>query len=477
MEHDLESSAAAHTVCMENLPAEMQAQVLLQIPDVSSLRNLVHASPIFHNVYRARREFFLGTVLGREIRPYARDALATIQASCIDRHVEHKHSFKAFYRKCYPVKRPAYSCVKMDLPHGHEKMSHQHASRSSDRQELPSDPVPWLNERLSFDGILALLRLQRVVSFAVELFCAKALSTHPISGTPVSYAALSYDEDVRIRRAFYRYQTFWTLANPSTQPLFDGTSSALPDKVPKWQDHKQLDMAIAAGGIFKRIPSWELTELICVSDFLVQKYTEVYKKHQNELSSSTSLWRLDTGSHYSSDFVLSDKSILSDKSTQNCAESCLRDGLHFFKRMLLSSSSGQVELLGRHLMRVPHLLDVLSQLPGCTRPLRRGLSIDDSLLFKHNRDHTKRTLGWQGWIAAGIDGSLWNEGMLHVDRFKWGFVFWDEKRLKEMFPDARMLYQALGYEAADNGTEESELFKNDDSGGGFNGKQPPSQGS
>ena len=243
-------------------------------------------------------------------------------------------------------------------------------------------------------------------------------------------------------------------------------------------------MAIAAGGIFRRIPSWEVTELICVNNFLVQRYTEVYKKHQKELSSNTSLWRLDTGSHYSSDFVLSDKSILSDKSTQNCAESCLRDGLHFFKRVLLSSSSGQIELLGRHRMRVPHLLDVFSQLPGCARPLRRGLSIDDSLLFrqrydqsKHsNRDHTERTLGLQGWIAAGINGSQRNEGMLHVDPFTWGFVFWDEKRLKGMFPEARMLYQALGYEAVDNGTEESEVFKPDNSGGGFNGEQPPSPG-
>ena len=219
MEPDLESSAAAPIVCMENLPAEMQAQILLHIPNVSSLRSLVHASPIFHNVYGARREFFLGTVLGREIKSYGRDALATIQASCIDRNMEHKSSFKAFYRECYPVKKAADATVKMDSPPGHEKMSQEHPSRSSERQELPSDPVPWLNERLSFDGILVLLRLQRVVSFAVELFCANALSAHPISGTPVSYAALSYDEDVRIRRAFYRYQTFWTLANPSTQPL------------------------------------------------------------------------------------------------------------------------------------------------------------------------------------------------------------------------------------------------------------------
>ena len=146
---------------------EMQTAILEQLPDIPSLKNLVHASPVIYNVYRAQRAFIRQVVLKYEIGLCSPHALAVIEASSLERDTtqeDYQNSLGAF------------------------------CQRYRNGQQI---------QNLSFDQTPALLRFHRVVSLAMEAFCACA--THPTSGSSAPVGALSFDEDMRIRLALYRY--------------------------------------------------------------------------------------------------------------------------------------------------------------------------------------------------------------------------------------------------------------------------------
>ena len=76
---------ALRSLNMEDLPIEMQTAILKQVPDTQSLKNLVHASPVLHLVYKVQRASVLQAVLQHEIGLCSPHALAFIEASSIKR--------------------------------------------------------------------------------------------------------------------------------------------------------------------------------------------------------------------------------------------------------------------------------------------------------------------------------------------------------------------------------------------------------
>ena len=71
------SEALSH---LENLPAELREQILRQVPDLTSLHALVHASPVMHAVYRAGRDSILRSCLDRELDGVFLDAYACLMS-------------------------------------------------------------------------------------------------------------------------------------------------------------------------------------------------------------------------------------------------------------------------------------------------------------------------------------------------------------------------------------------------------------
>lgn len=71
------SHSASH---LENLPAELKTLILLNVPDLQTLRELVHASPIIHAQYRHDRDKIIPTILSRELDGFFIDAYATVMS-------------------------------------------------------------------------------------------------------------------------------------------------------------------------------------------------------------------------------------------------------------------------------------------------------------------------------------------------------------------------------------------------------------
>ncbi len=91
-----------HTTNIEDLPMEMQTAILEQLPDIRSLKNLVHASPVLYNIYRAQRASILQVVLKHEIGFSSPHALAVIEASSLERDTtqqDYENSLGAFCQR------------------------------------------------------------------------------------------------------------------------------------------------------------------------------------------------------------------------------------------------------------------------------------------------------------------------------------------------------------------------------------------
>ncbi|KAK8054285.1 hypothetical protein PG996_013586 [Apiospora saccharicola] len=63
---------------LEGFPAELRTLLLWNVPDPTTLRSLVHASPVLHAQYRCDdRDGSLRACLGRDLDGFFKDAWAT----------------------------------------------------------------------------------------------------------------------------------------------------------------------------------------------------------------------------------------------------------------------------------------------------------------------------------------------------------------------------------------------------------------
>ena len=72
---------------LESIPTELQIFILEHLPDTGTLSALVHASPVLHDVYRAKREGILTAVTIQELRtrdhqPFLIDEILKPAAIC-----------------------------------------------------------------------------------------------------------------------------------------------------------------------------------------------------------------------------------------------------------------------------------------------------------------------------------------------------------------------------------------------------------
>ncbi|KAI4267277.1 MAG: hypothetical protein LQ337_008431 [Flavoplaca oasis] len=374
---------------IEGLPIETQTAILRQVPDIRSLKNLVHASPVLYNVYGAQRVSILQAVLELETGLCSPHALAVIEASSLERDTtqeDYQNSLGAFYQ------------------------------RYRTGQQI---------QNLSSDQTFALLRLHRVVSLATEAFCASA--THPTSGSSAPVEALSSDEDMRIRRAFYRYQTYCILANPTTQSLFDwDTPNAPPSCRPKRVESKAR-RTLDANRFLAGYPSrQEIEEIICIYDFLVRYYIDTLMKYRDELGLCESSESEDDTSR---------QITKTPSGMRTIASGCLRDGLYFFQRIEFSSPSTQLQLLSRHDEPAYHLGTVLMirYKRECPQPAHEGGLVPSTKRYYEytptGSEYANPSAGW--WIPAGTKDMFPSDRLLSFRRPNWIYVLWDESRLQK----------------------------------------------
>ena len=219
----------------EGLPLELKYEIFQRLASLPSLNAIVHASPSYHEAYRARRQSILARVLSQDI---GHDVLFETNAVAMALTIDKKDRIE--------IRR----FIK----------DYKNASQEAATVSL---------EGFSLRHIVTLSQVQFAVRFAVKGFCQTTLSRHPLSGEKSEqFTPLSSNEARRIKRAFYRLELFSTIF--SQQRSFDV--------------RKKLDCMDMCHLFLNHFPPWEVEEIACVRDYIIDRYKQLFAKYADELA-------------------------------------------------------------------------------------------------------------------------------------------------------------------------------------------------
>jgi hypothetical protein len=250
---------------LESLPAELRDQVLLNAPDLPTLRALFHASPVMHAQYRSNHDKILRTCVRRELDGLFVDAYACLKSqSSIS--MEDTTDVVDAYR-------------------GWLSDSGPHADLNS----VSLSSIQWL-AKFHLSVVRPLSRRYSTWALA-NLAQATAESTTPETAetTAMAVAAttagdwsvtLSRSEEKRIFKALYRYETY--------SRLF------IPDKTRRWRGF------FLTGEVnhmfFSLFDPWEVEAVGCIDLFVHQEYRIIFHKISKDLHPESPRFRNADGS-------------------------------------------------------------------------------------------------------------------------------------------------------------------------------------
>ena len=235
---------------LEGLPVEMQSAILLSIPDIASLRNLIHASPQYHSAYLSQRREVLLRMLFNCINPdVLYDAFFAIRSSkTLTGDIEDR------------VRR-------VDI----------FLSEYKDSRETSISP-----EHFDLESASELAQLQIRVQHAIEDFCQTAFLFSPFTGNQADDCRqLSTNETRRLYRAFCRFEIFCNLFRDRTESPINGEPSDA-SRASK-NGISELDSAEKSSRFLSLFNPWEVEELACVRDYLCKYYQRVLVKFGPDL--------------------------------------------------------------------------------------------------------------------------------------------------------------------------------------------------
>lgn len=231
---------------LEGLAVELQWEILQKLACLPSLDAIVHASPFYHRAYMARRQSILAKVISRDI---GTDVLFEAQALALALKINKKDGseIRDFFE------------------------DYKNRRREPTSVSLESVPLP--------DTVI-LSQVQYAVRFAVKDFCQATISRHPMSREKAQdITPLTTNEAQRINRAFYRFEIFCTIFRNQGFNVRPG-----------------LDCMDMCHLFLNQFPPWEVEEIACVRDYIMDRYAQLFAKHMNELAQPAPEWAYEDSS-------------------------------------------------------------------------------------------------------------------------------------------------------------------------------------
>lgn len=235
---------------LQNLPPELQLQLLLHIPDFLSLRALVHACPIIHSRYLDNRHLILTRCLERELDGFFVDAYSTAMSRACEfgsvRTNEGIRDFIGFYerRLSNSIAIPSLCNFKLDL-------------------------LQWM--------VAYHLTVARVICSIYSQWALSNMKTtlslenciNEVQQSPNDDSSLTRSEQVRIYRAIYRYETYHN--------IFGQNESARQGSFPIY-DISEIFMCL--------FDPWDAEAIGCIDLCLREKYEDVFLRVKSALQPS-----------------------------------------------------------------------------------------------------------------------------------------------------------------------------------------------
>ncbi|KAI9734662.1 MAG: hypothetical protein M1834_002263 [Cirrosporium novae-zelandiae] len=376
---------------LDGIPTELKWEVLTQVPDLLSLRSLVHASPSYHQAYYQKPESILFTVLSRDIEPVLCDAFMANQCSKL---------------RCEGMDRSGRIQAKKEFIE-HYKQNH--------------DQPMKLPEKLELQGTVELAYLHIIIHDLVDDFCRSTFEVYTLSyGRDIEYVPPSPTEKRRIFRAFYRFQIYCNLFSMSGVRSPDTKEFTIPDI------QEDFDGADKPWMFFSIFQPWEVEELGCIRDFIYKRYTEKFQEVEADVAmmnesddDGISVWSSEHF-NFSSDGI----------NVKDYKEHFMELGLPFLHQVLTTSYEKRKVLIADNLW--PNHFFISEPL---TEPPYHSLNVTEIYEAHENKgdilfdgDQQGPNQAWV-WYVGGKVTPYYYDYSGEVPRC-WGYVIWDKSRLE-----------------------------------------------
>lgn len=256
-------------MALESLPTELRILILQQLPDIQSLKSLVHASPIYYNTYAVSKKSLLHEILQRQ---YGLVDLAEPMAAI------RSHGLHA------DIPANKYDIVSI-------------LDRRRRHDELPISE----NTPANMEECFQLSQLYRQHEYLLNLYCSQASCPPGVSqetweqNRPTNPSKI---ERARILRALCRLQTYcnifgareWSEQHHVTaEPYSPSQSRFFKRRSSTW--YRNFGLHEMWSLIFGAMPPWEVEEFGCLWVFLQQQYTEIFSEIAQEFPRNSHEWQ------------------------------------------------------------------------------------------------------------------------------------------------------------------------------------------
>ena len=340
---------------LEHMPFEIKIMLMSKMSSIDTLKNIVQASPDYHQAYLRAREEILHSITIRILYDSGvstLDAWTTVNAPQIDLNVDHRREMIIQYLQRYG------DCMTDGRP------------------------------RFTVNESLDVLSLHHKIEVLIGGYCRDKLTKNQLSGEEHVFREASLSELHRLYRAFYRFEIYCRIFC-GTKGHLEGRGRAYPPS----EDFDEVDVAEIFLGLF---PVHEVEELACV-----HKYIEEYYRRMIGLYDSD-IWKwLDI-------LVTAGPCFMYLSFTQRSAW----DQLQYLEAHQKAYYS---ELIPDITWR--------DALDAYERILNTGVWPWKGI------DHPASSERWPtvGWVWASQRGAA----NVDLKLRRWGYVFWDQKRLEE----------------------------------------------
>ncbi|KAF7594658.1 hypothetical protein BBP40_008749 [Aspergillus hancockii] len=254
-------------MALENLPTELRMLILQQLPDIQSLKSLVHASPIYYSTYAVSKKTLLHEILQRQY---------------------------GFVDLAEPMAAIRSQGLHADVPANKDEIVSL-LDRRRRHDELPRSE----NAPTNLDECFQLSHLYSQLDFLTQRYCTQSSCPPGITqekwdqNRPINP---SKTEKARILRALCRLQTYCNIFGAREWDDFQNepsSSSTRPSPSKRrsstWYRNFQLHEMWSL--IFGTMPPWEVEEFGCLWVFIQQQYTHIFTEIAQEFPRNSHEWQ------------------------------------------------------------------------------------------------------------------------------------------------------------------------------------------
>ncbi|KAE8144499.1 hypothetical protein BDV25DRAFT_92522 [Aspergillus avenaceus] len=410
-------------MAFESLPTELRMLILQQLPDIPSLKALVHASPIYYHTYTVAKKNLFQQILQRQ---YGLVDLAEPMAA-----------------------------IRSQGLHADIRANKEDIIALLDRYRRHDELPPSANAPTDIDECLQLSQLYQQFEFLLHRYCAQA-SCPPEVAQPAAERnhprIPSTTEKARILRALCRLQMYcnifgareWEDSQPSDAsppPVLTRSKRRSSSWYCNFQLHEMW------GLIFATMPPWEVEEFGCLWMFLQQQYTNIFSEIAQEFPRNSPEWqalRLTVDSMELFPSVDGDGSDGSDYNDYN--NHLVSLGPQFLANALRQPYRARRNLIACNAVPCKSSFMILVQVsrdpPALLFPADKYEGEDMGGVLATLPAIEQPTLGWkQHWygyspvtrvrqvLRTGPHEDVWVERLIgNFPGWQWGYAIWDEER-------------------------------------------------